>query len=110
VLPHVGPETEGILRAEGYESYSLIALADPFELYENCAIGLSHTSAIINAAITEMECSCPKCNEDELSPIWGGYPGPLSDKEKTKNDFFCSQCLWLGVFTDISNESVELPA
>lgn len=108
VLPHVGPETQEILRTEGYESYALIAQASPFELHQNCSIGLSNTSAIINAAIEEMECPCPKCGDGDLSPIWGGYPGPLSDEAKENNDLFCSECRWIGIFSELkSTDSIS---
>jgi hypothetical protein len=108
VLPHVGPETQGILRDSGYESYSAIALADPLELHHNCDICLSHTSEIINVAIDEMACDCPKCGQTDLSPVWGGYPGGLDDQAKAQNDFFCADCLWVGAFDNgtVSSETL----
>lgn len=104
VLPHVGPETQGILRNKGYESYEKIAQATPFELYQECDIGLSNTSAIINAAMAELECPCPKCGGEDVNPIWGGYPGDLSDEQEENNDIFCGSCLWLGDLTDLTDE------
>lgn len=108
VLPHIGPEKQGILRENNYGSFEKIALATPLELHQNCqSIGLSETATIINEAISELDSPCPKCSHDELKPIWGGYPGDLSESDKSDNDLFCGNCLWFGDFSDASSDSKE---
>jgi len=106
-LPHVGPENQRVMRDEGYGSYLSIAQSSPFELHQACNIGLSNTAGIINSAIDELDKKCPSCECSDISPIWGGYPGNLSETEKEENDIFCSRCHWMGVFNEKSEKTIK---
>jgi hypothetical protein len=109
VLPHVGPETQENLRNEGYGSFTEIARATPWGLASEVGVGLSHTSEIINSAVAELSCSCPMCKTDNISPIWGGYPGGKLDEElKNTKEFFCLDCMWVGMFADVHQPSEDI--
>jgi hypothetical protein len=106
VLPHVGPDNQKKLRDEGYGSYAAIARAGMMDLTRDVGITLSHAPEIINSALDQLDCSCPMCNAENISPIWGGYPGGNLDVEAQKTmDFFCLDCMWVGMYADFSSDS-----
>lgn len=95
-LPGVGPGTERILQKEGFSSYKDLADTDPIILHRKCNIGLANTVGIITTALELLEEPCQNCEEMVLKPIWGGYPGQLSDEKKSNNRIFCESCHWIG--------------
>jgi hypothetical protein len=95
-LPYVGPDTERILQQEGFSSYKDLADTDPIRLHQKCNIGLANTAGIISTALELLEEPCQNCGEITLKPIWGGYPGQLSDEKKSNNRIFCGSCHWIG--------------
>lgn len=95
-LPTVGPATAQDILDAGYETFADLSAARPMNLHTQCDIVISSTALIIDAAVEEMDGTCPKCTAEDIAPIFRAWTKTLDGGSDSDGHVVCDSCGWHG--------------